>query len=597
MTGVAAVLGSGGVDAMGLVGRILAGMRHRGGEPQRQGDAAHALGATSATNDGLIGGGGRWLAADTRLANRDDLSSALDLEAPATDESIILKAYERWGTGCANRLEGDFAFVLWDDDEDAFYCARDAFGIRPLHYARSRRATLFASEARALFADEALTRRPDREAVATFVVDDYPADGRTLFDQVSMFPPAHWARVGTGRFELASFWSPRPFARVDGAASELAGELAATLGEAVAGRIAGARQVGVLTSGGLDSTVVAAESARAGAEPTLLHVAFPGLACDESAECERFADHLALPLLSSDARIAATDGPAVLGHPDLIYDARWAAWQPALLAGQRDGVDRVLTGEGGDLVLRPSGAEVGDALARGALGLAWEHARPRGRLPGLGLLLRAGAKRVLPQGIVERLRRRDAEAADWILTPRYRERVLEARKARRQRQQSASFPDVTTQVMFEGIELNAWHPINVMLDFMGTTTGVELLHPWLDRRVVELLLAIPHEHRHRPTAHEKPKPLLRDLARDRLPPDLADRQGSAEYSSYLVEVLGRHRERIVRDLFADSRLAALGIVQPSALTADMLDKALNRDYNLLIQLSNVVGIELWLRQT
>ena len=151
--------------------------------------------------------------------------------------------------------------------------------------------------------------------------------------------------------------------------------------------------------------------------------------------------------------------------------------------------------------------------------------------------------------------------------------------------------------MFEGIELNAWHPINVMLDFMGTTTGVELLHPWLDRRVVELLLAIPHEHRHRPTAHDKPKPLLRDLARDRLPPDLADRQGSAEYSSYLVEVLGRHRERIVRDLFADSRLAALGIVQPSALTADMLDKALNRDYNLLIQLSNVVGIELWLRQT
>ena len=532
MTGVAAVIAADPtrVHASSVVDRMLDAMRHRGPARRSYGDSRRAIGCAETSESEVAGGmNGRWVAADARLANRRDLSTALEVEGLATDATLILQAYDRWGVDCAKRLEGDFAFVLWDGGEGVLYCARDAFGIRPLHYARVGGATRIASEAQALLADDAVSTRPDEETLATFVVDEYPSRGRTLYDGVSAFPPAHWARVGVDSFELTSFWTPDPFRRVEGSANSLAQELAEILRVAVAGRIDDTDAVGVLTSGGLDSTVVAAEAARVAREPRLLHVAFPGLDCDERAECELFAARMGLPLMTSNALESVSTGPASLGHRDLIYDPRWAAWQHALREARHRGTTRILTGEGGDLVLRPSGAETGDALARGAFRVAWNHAKSLQGRPTARLLREAGKQ--LSPAIVSRWRRRAQPGPSWVLTSRAREQVLARRHRRQRRFEETRFPDQTTRVLFEGLELNTWHCVNSMLDLIGATAGVELVHPWLDRRVVEWLLALPHEHRHAPSAHDKPKPILRKICLLYTSPSPRDRQKSRMPSS------------------------------------------------------------------
>ncbi len=93
-----------------------------------------------------------FLTADVRLDNRAQLLAQLERdiepgERPASDAEVILAAYRRWGTACAEHLLGDFAFALWDAREERLVCARDALGIKSFNYARVGDLFLFASEA------------------------------------------------------------------------------------------------------------------------------------------------------------------------------------------------------------------------------------------------------------------------------------------------------------------------------------------------------------------------------------------------------------------------------------------------------------------
>jgi asparagine synthase (glutamine-hydrolysing) len=208
---------------------------------------------------------GMVIVADSRLDNRDHLMVALRLRSRpremTTDPAVILAAYQAWGERCLEHLLGDFAFAIWDPRQQAIFCARDPFGVKPLYYHRSPRLFAFATEIKALLALPEVPLCANKHRIADYldgVVDD---SEMTFYEGIVRLRAGHWMRMSQddlGAGTPTSYGGRGPVEparlRSDG---EYAEALRALLVEAVRCRINSAFPVGSALSGGLDSSSIA----------------------------------------------------------------------------------------------------------------------------------------------------------------------------------------------------------------------------------------------------------------------------------------------------------------------------------------------------
>ncbi|MFL5538990.1 MAG: asparagine synthase (glutamine-hydrolyzing) [Longimicrobiaceae bacterium] len=227
---------------------------------------------------------------------RDELAAAGERFATATDTEVVLAAYRRWGEGCVARLEGMFALALYDAGARRLLLARDRAGEKPLFYRHEGGRLAFASELKALLADPAFPRRLDRGALEFYLAYGYVPGERCILEGAAKLPPAHAATYDLERDALRvwRYWElPPPFAGGRADATALAEELEALLGASVRRQLVADVPVGVLLSGGLDSSLVTALAARASARPVkTFTVTFPGHgAFDEAPFARLVAEH------------------------------------------------------------------------------------------------------------------------------------------------------------------------------------------------------------------------------------------------------------------------------------------------------------------
>src|SRR2546426_5463820 len=144
---------------------------------------------------------------------RDDLRRKGHVFTSRTDIEVILHAYEDEGPACLERLEGMFAFALWDGRRQRLVLARDRFGEKPLYYARLSRTLLFASESKALLMHPRVSRELDWTALARYLTYEYVPAPHAIFRAVRKLPPAHWMAVGVGGAESGGRGSAPPAPR------------------------------------------------------------------------------------------------------------------------------------------------------------------------------------------------------------------------------------------------------------------------------------------------------------------------------------------------------------------------------------------------
>ena len=184
------------------------------------------------------------------------------------DTEVILKAWQAWGEDCATRLQGMFAFALWDMRRQSLYLARDRFGIKPLYWTANDRRFRFASSPQALLAAGGVDTAIDPEALHhLFTLHAVVPAPRTLLDGVRKLEPGHWLRLGpSGERVVRPYWglsATRPTRAVSEA--EWLDAIHTALREAVRKRSEVADvPVGVLLSGGLDSSLLVVLLAEAG---------------------------------------------------------------------------------------------------------------------------------------------------------------------------------------------------------------------------------------------------------------------------------------------------------------------------------------------
>ena len=385
--------------------------------------------------------GPRAVVADARLDNRRELIG--ELCSPGEDEpsdaALILHAYERWGEACPSHLTGDFAFVLWDDERHLLLAARDAIGIRPLYYHHDRRALRCASEMLALFAGGEVDKRPHRPSLALWLNGGYSERDQTLYDRVFSLPAGHALVARDGAVDVRRYWWPDPWRQIRYATdAEYADHFGAVFREAVRCRLRARGPVAVVVSGGLDSSSIACEADRlrraglAASDPlVLLHLAFPGLPCDEQRYSDAVGERCGTPMIDvapmDDVELCRPDPSRLL--PDVYFHPTVSMFDPLLAEAKARGARVALTGMGGDDLMEGTGWDFSYMIAEGQLrdaaeyvGLTerplaretWEAVWSYGVRPFIPASVRRIGRKVLPRRTLPWLSREVSEEA-WQL--------------------------------------------------------------------------------------------------------------------------------------------------------------------------------------
>lgn len=196
---------------------------------------------------------------------RAELRAQGDLFQSRGDTEVLLRAWARWGTAAPPRLNGMFAFAIWDAARRELTLARDRYGVKPLYWARRDGVFLFGSEVKALLAHPSLDARMDKEGLVEYLTFQNFFTDRTLFADVRLLPPGHWMRVrfDDGSMTVERYWDYH-FAEPDqpAAPAEYAEELDRLFQQAVNRQMVADVPVSAYLSGGIDSGSITAVAAR-----------------------------------------------------------------------------------------------------------------------------------------------------------------------------------------------------------------------------------------------------------------------------------------------------------------------------------------------
>lgn len=229
-----------------------------------------------------------------------------------SDTEVLLAAYREWGTDCLSRLNGMFAFALYDGRRRQLFMARDRAGEKPLFYAQAHGTLRFASELKGLMADPAWPRRIDPEALDCYLALGYVPGERCILRGANKLPPAHALlfNLNDGQARVWRYWSLPEFDKAASATdvTALLDELEALLEDAVRRQLVADVPVGILLSGGVDSSLVTAMAVRAASLVKTFTIRFPGYGhYDETEHARLIARHFNTEHIELEAAESTVD--------------------------------------------------------------------------------------------------------------------------------------------------------------------------------------------------------------------------------------------------------------------------------------------------
>jgi len=345
--------------------RMLGQLRHRG--PDQFGiylDDTVALGNARLSIVDLARGqqpisnedGSLWIVYNGEIFNYPELRAEMEScghqFATHTDTEVIVHLFEEYGSDCLSKLNGQFAFALWDSRRKSLFLARDRLGIRPLFHAQVQGRFLFASEIKALFSDPAVPRELDPAGVHQVFDFWAPLAPQTCFRGIQELPPGCCLEVSNQGSIIKRYWTVhfQPSPRDDIAAT--VEEFRELLADATRIRLRADVPVGAYLSGGLDSSTIASVVKRLGvAHLDTFSISFSDPQFDESEHQRGMAEFLG----TEHQVVHATHEEIGRVFPDVVWHTETPIMRTApapmfLLSKQvRDsGYKVVLTGEGAD---------------------------------------------------------------------------------------------------------------------------------------------------------------------------------------------------------------------------------------------------------
>jgi asparagine synthase (glutamine-hydrolysing) len=452
-----------------------------------------------------------------------------------SDTEVLLRCYLEWGLAGLERLQGIFAFALWDSERRRLVLIRDRLGIKPLFYARCGGLFAFGSEIKAVLAGIHISREVDPQALSEYLWYGNAFEDRTIYAPIRSLLPGWRLVIEDGRERLECWWRVEAWLveRPTGLAfQEAAIRVRDALDAAVARQLVSDVPVGLFLSGGVDSSSIAASAALASGQRLISFSAsfdYPG-AINELPKARRVARELGLD--HHEVQVGGDALEDVVSTLAAIHDEPFAdaANIPLYLLSRqlRGSIKVVLQGDGGDELfagyrryallralrwwrlwpdaLQPLLARLpGSASARlSRLGAAAGHRDPALRM---ALLLTVETLRDPPTAMLaDEARRRLEERSD----PFDAYRRCAARFASEDPVQQMLLTDLTLQLPSQFL---------AKVDRATMAQGIEARVPLLDEGLASLAVALPSALKVRGT---QKKWVLRAAMRGRLPASILD---------------------------------------------------------------------------
>ncbi|MDI7861829.1 asparagine synthase (glutamine-hydrolyzing) [Rhizobiaceae bacterium n13] len=567
-----------------------------------------------------------WITFNGEIFNyvelRDELRRKGHSFRTGSDTEVILHLYEEEGEACLLRLNGDFAFAIWDERRQRLFIARDRIGVRPIYYAERPDGFYFASEMKALLEVPGIDAEPDPFAVDQIFTFWVCLPPRTPFRGISELPPGHFITLTPDRMEIRRYWQPaypdahsarewsRPYEE------RLKEELRALFLDSVKLRLRSDVPYGAYLSGGLDSSLVGAAANRlVDSELRTFSVTFEDPEFDESSLQRKMAAALQARY---EAVPVSTDEIGRL-FPQVIDSIE----QPVLRTGavplyrlaghvRECGVKVVLTGEGADEVF------AGYDLFKEAKVRRFVDRQPgSSRRPRL-------LSRLYPY--LPRMQQQSAPflraffspggqgAGDPLYShmPRFRStagiKLFYGQETRETLKGYDALADLRDRLP---AEFTRWHPLSQAQylemtyllpgyilssqgDRVAMAHGVESRYPFLDPRLIDFAAQIPPELKLRGL---REKHILRESLKDLLPREIGDRPKQPYRAPEGECFVGPQQSDEVRDALSPNTIARGGFFDPGAVQQLVSKFALKgrlgqRDNMALV---GVLSTQLWHR--
>lgn len=629
------ICGYAGFEDDNLVEAMSAAISHRGPDDTgifRDGDLA--LGHRRLSVIDIAGGhqpvhsrDGRYaLVYNGEVYNYRELRKELEADGEtfetSSDTEVLLHLLQRYGADALSRLNGMFAFALWDKQSRKLMLARDRVGIKPLYFMQHEKRLLFASETKAILRYRARELTVNATGVFDYLALRYVPGHTTLFNEIHRLPAGHFATWQDGRFEVKRYWSPKTHAPAfKGSTEDMYQAFKAQLLASVKRRLVADVPVGAYLSGGVDSSTIVALMAQLGSGDRVktFSVGFD-YEHDELTQAAETArqlgcDHQEIACRAEDISLL----PDVVSHADEPLGDAIAIPMYQLAREAKKKVTVVLTGEGGDEIL-------GGYLFHKVLALGEVYRRV---VPGpvrrklIAPLIAAAPTQLLntvfqyPAYLGERGKQKavdylsllepeqldpayrhlmslfDARETHQLFTPAFLEQLEGAGALDPMRRISrVNVREPYFQRMLD-LSYDHWLPDNMLLrtDKMSMAHAIEARVPFLDHELIEFCNTLPDHVKMRGL---EGKWILRRLAKDLKLPAVAKRRKMPFYVPIEKYFEQPAFQQMFGDYLSDEAIRRRGIFRPEFI--DTLRKQMHaKEFVLVKQIYAVLTLEIWFR--
>jgi asparagine synthase (glutamine-hydrolysing) len=449
-----------------------------------------------------------WLiTADARIDNRTDLMSSLGIDVerrPTDDGELILLAFLKWNVACVQHLIGDFSFAIWDADNQTLFCARDALGVNPLHYATLSHGLCVASEAQQILQHPQVKYRLNDGMVGEYLVGANDDPQASFFAGIKSLAPGHTLLARRSGTQVARYWHPEELSLIEYSDpcdyTEHFRELFTT---AVTDRIRDVERVAITVSGGLDSSSIAAVAHRSTHDVSVhgfTQVYDQLVQCDERTYSQHLTRELGIAIepVPTERFWLLADESAFRPRRESPFQAFTSCERYVYQRCQHLGIKVLLTGQGGDSLLTGTGVAYLDRLVGGDLSVFRDmHSHAKLRNQSMAAVVnRYLTQSLIPNSIKSTLRARlpwrDPAIPAWI-EPHFAQRIGLSHRLRHHTQitgiNSRARCTRISEMLYPGTVARAIY----YLDQTASEFGIECRHPFLDRRLVDYVLSLPDE--------------------------------------------------------------------------------------------------------
>ncbi len=501
------------------------------------------------------------------------------------DTETLLQAYARHGVRCLQRLEGMFAFAVWDEAERIFFAARDHTGQKPLYYLQTRAGLFFCSEIWPLLLTPGYEPRIDLEALQQYLNYYLPMPPLTLLEGIERLPPGCHLQVRAGRAQVSRWWHPCYRVKRREPEGALIAECRDLLQEIVQKHLISEVPLGCMLSGGIDSSAVAAMAQAAVGGQLRTFSAFykdPHGRDIDYDYAQMVAAHLGTEHVNMlyDAADLFAELPAVVRHFGEPYGSFNGAISLAISRLMKEHVTVALSGNGGDEVFagyntHRSVARLDRRAVRALLSVIpaapfrWYYCRASAGMPAFD--------------------NRWLRLYTLAQTDRHAQRIAHSELFLRQRLFSpeavAHMPPVEDALVAvhhaadADTWLDRWTYADLMArmqenmvtraDMTGMAASLEIRAPLLDHRLIEFAAGLPMDLRIK--AGRVGKYILREAVRPMLPAAIFDRpkQGfsGVSYAQLIHSARGVWRPPFAELLFEPGAWLSFGLFRPEGIEA------------------------------